>query len=87
MIKRKRGNGVPNARLCTHVFSLSLTNDDGVDLALHLDGGVVAGEDVDDLLQLRLLDHQVVSLLKVLLERRSQCEDSRGGGSLTARDG
>ena len=67
-----------------HVFSLSLTNDDGVDLALHLDGGVVAGEDVDHLLQLRLLDHQVVSLFKVLLERRSQCEDSQGSPTTRA---
>lgn len=50
-------------------FPPRLTDDDGVDLALHLDGGVVAGEDVHHLLQLRVLDHQVVPLLKVLLRR------------------
>ena len=67
------------------MFSLSLTNDDGVDLALHLDGGVVAVKDVDHLLQFSLLDQQVVSLLKVLLERRSRGEDSQG--SPTTQDG
>jgi len=53
------------------MFSPRLTDDDGVDLALHLDGGVVAGEDVHHLLQLRVLDHQVVPLLKVLLRREA----------------
>jgi hypothetical protein len=62
-----------------------LTKGDGVDLALHLDGGVVAVKDVDHLLQFSLLDQQVVSLLKVLLERRSRGEDSQG--SPTTQDG
>lgn len=47
-----------------------LTYDDGVNFALDLQGGVVAAEDVDHLLQLRLLDHQVVCLLKVFLQRQ-----------------
>lgn len=47
-----------------------LTYDDGVNFALDLQGGVVAAEDVDHLLQLRLLDRQVVCLLKVFLQRQ-----------------
>lgn len=46
-----------------------LTYDDRVDFSLYLQGGVVTAEDVDNLFQLRLLDHQVVFLLKVFLQQ------------------
>lgn len=45
-----------------------LTYDDGVDFALNLQGAAATAKYVDDLFQLRLLDHQVVFLLKVLLQ-------------------
>lgn len=56
----------------THFQSVfwPLTYDDGVNFALNLQGGVVTGEDVDHLFQLRLLNHQVVILIKVLLQPR-----------------
>lgn len=45
-----------------------LTYDDGVDFTLNLQGAAATAKYVDNLFQLRLLDHQVVFLLKVLLQ-------------------
>lgn len=50
------------------LFFTWLTYDDGVDFALNLQGAAAAAKDVDNLFQLRLLNHQVVFLLKVLLQ-------------------
>lgn len=44
-----------------------LTNSDGVDLALHLEGALVALVGVDHLLELRVTDHQTLNTILVLL--------------------
>lgn len=58
------------------VFELKLfrqlTYDDGVNFSLNLQGAVVAVKDVGHLFQLRLLDHKVVFLLKVLLQQEDR---------------
>lgn len=63
---------IPRYEICaqTHDFAFrKLTNDDGVYFALNLQGGVITTEDVRHLFKLRLLDHQVVFLLKVFLQQ------------------
>lgn len=63
---------IPHYEICarTHDFVFrQLTNDDGVYFALNLQGGVITTEDVRHLFKLRLLDHQVVLLLKVFLQQ------------------
>lgn len=65
---------IPHYEICaqTHDFGFvfrQLTDDDGVYFALNLQGGVITTEDVRHLFKLRLLDHQVVLLLKVFLQQ------------------
>lgn len=60
---------VESSRNFQSVFR-QLTDDDGVNFAFNLQGGVVAAEDVDHLFELRLLNHQVMFLLKVLLSQQ-----------------
>ena len=45
-----------------------LTNNDGIDLAPDLQGGLAAAVDIGNLAQLCVLDDQVMILLKVLLQ-------------------
>lgn len=45
-----------------------LTNNDGIDLAPDLQGGVAAAVDIGNLAQLCVLDDQIMILLKVLLQ-------------------
>jgi len=56
-----------------------LTNGDGVDFALYLNGAVFAPVDVDCLFHFRLADHQVSVVLLVLLDThiRAQCPTQR----------
>lgn len=49
-----------------------LTNDDGVNFPLDLKSAVITVEYVDHLLQLRLLDQQVMFLLKVFLKKQNK---------------
>lgn len=49
-----------------------LTYDDGINFPFNLQGAVIAAKDVSYLFQLRLLNHQIVLLLKVLLQQKSE---------------
>lgn len=64
---------IPHYEICAQTYFgcvfRQLTDDDGVNFALNLQGGVITTEDVRHLLKLRLLDHQVVLLLKVFLQQ------------------
>lgn len=53
-------------------LSSFLTYGDRVDLALDLQGALVALVSVDDLFELRVADHQVLCSLMVLLQRAEE---------------
>ena len=53
-------------------LSAGLTQNNGVDLSLDLDDRVSALEDVDSLLELRLVQHNVLVAIMVLLIHRQQ---------------
>lgn len=52
----------------------NLTYDDGINFPFNLQGAAIAAKDVSYLFQLRLLDQQVMFLLKVLLQPEAKTD-------------